>query len=188
MMNPNRRLAALLLKIAGVFCFILAVPTFQRCFPFLAPLQLLNTPPITVKMMALGFFVSTLVLIAFGFFLILRANSLAERLVPGDAPDDTQDQLSSRDAQSIAFAAVGVLVLAFTIPELFESLATAVFFHGRITISSLTASSWMRLIRMAVQLLFGFGLFFKARGLANFWHFLQVKTRPMKVMDSEPTH
>ena len=112
-MKANQ-LATLVLRLLGIYCLIVFVPTVSFFSVFFYAQN--------------GAFVSILaglfliLWLAVGISLIVRSVSWGEKLTPKDAGDEKITVTSFEQIQILAFAVAGVLIFAGELPQLFNSI------------------------------------------------------------------
>ncbi len=116
----KRDVAYVAVKIFGLYCLLQAIYKFS-----VGLAAVLARPSYRTNLMvadALGGLASSLipavVLFALALFLIVRADWIAEMLIPPSYPERVGATLTAFDLKAIAFSVVGLVVLVWAAPEL----------------------------------------------------------------------
>ena len=175
----SRDVASLALKLLGVYAIIQALPLLQylRYLVALVELPERNSTAMQLWIAALGIVPPLLVGVA-AIVLLTRSAELARLLVPEDRIV-ALGGMSSREVQTIAFSVAGAIVFILGVPGLSQVILRLAYwpeYYGR----TLSPEGGRRLLDAAltslgpvIQCVLGIVLFFRSRGLANFWHRLQ---------------
>jgi len=125
---------------------------------------------------------------AAGIILLMNSRSLACVLVKDDGDAKLTTSLRSEDMQAIGFSTVAVLVFLLALPRLAMFIGYAWFIASlRISQAPMAGhvmSMWQQGLSFVVQCGLAIVLFFRARGLANFWHRIQAG-KYVKVEEAE---
>lgn len=179
------QIASLSLKIVGIFSIIQAIPILKSLSEALEMRGLkIGDVPYDATYLLVGIFLSFSLLIIIGSFLIIFSQRLAKKIFRDSDDKPISSDVSAKDIQSIAFSVVGIVLMVITIPKLIQLGANLGTWKiaGVETKSSISISTWIYFIGIAVQFILGLLLFIGARGLSSFWYFLQ-KIRPLKNID-----
>jgi len=124
-------------------------------------------------------------------FLLTRSQWIAMLLFREDSKLNLGTALSSRDVQAVIFSAVGILVFLNTLPRLVQIIASPLLFardlRGFDMRNLLAPGGLIRLLGTLAKAGLGIMLFFRARGLANFWHSIQT-ARYEKIIEIPNNH
>jgi hypothetical protein len=167
-----RDLASLAYRLAGVYAFVQAL----RLLPSLltAPAwnyEADNGPTVNMPMLVLGYFIPITLLVALGFYLVVKSRVLAELTVGGS----TQPALpmSGREIHAILLSVLGVLLIGIaspSIPRVGQNFALLLGDYGRDGFlerrTALFKDSWLFLSGVVLQLALGVLLLFRARQLS----------------------
>jgi hypothetical protein len=110
-----------------------------------------------------------------GVLLLWNANRIARRVTPPSADAGPQDRINGREAQAIAFSALGIYFLVSALPRLLNDIvvvATNPTWRGAGFVEYLQT-----FISPIVQTVLGLVLFLRARGLALLWHRIRSTRR-----------
>jgi hypothetical protein len=181
-MKPNQ-LATLVLRLLGIYCLIVFVPVVSLMSSALFFARRSNDSYETAALvLAVLFFVFW---IGIGVSLIVCSVPWGKRIAPKDVDEGSITTVSFDQVQMLAFAVAGVLIFAEALPQLLNSLSS--FFTslnqvaGRSQYPPNTQFNWSMFLAVTGTLLkaaLGLGLFFGARGFANFWRFLRIAGTP----------
>ena len=174
----KREVASLALKILGIYAFIISVSVLQSMVLMIATYSAQYTDHPNrgpgLSSLATGSIISLLLLIFLGCFLITASEKLSRLIFPKDVAEERVLSLASKDAQTIAFSIVGVLLLARAVPRLFGVI---------VQISHLCQESpfsrsikWRAIessVVLVVQFALGLYLFLGSKGLSGLWHKMQ---------------
>lgn len=183
-MKANQ-LAALVLRLLGIYLLIEFVPVFSLSST-IVPYIMGNGMNISEILVLFGVLLFTLLQISIGILLIVKAAPLGERLTRQITNQENIVAVSFEQVQAIAFAVVGVLIFAGALPQLLNSIWTFLFYMSQ---SSETTrypgtqlSEWRTLfIAIGTILKAGLGLwmFFGAHGFSNFWRSMRSFGTPV---------
>jgi hypothetical protein len=186
----SREVASLALKLLGVYAIIHALPFLQYLGAIAALPRSERANVATAVWAYLAVLVPFLLVAAVAFILLTHSESIARMLVKEDreiAPGGP----SMRDVQTIAFSIVGVLVFILAIPGIYQSILS-LWYLGRGYYGGPSPERSQLYLKIAtsaagpvIQCTLGLVLFFRSRGLANFWHSLQ-SARYAKIDEGGP--
>jgi len=151
----KRGLAALAMKIMGVFYLVQAVPF---AFSVLFSREIMDNPRTFIP--AAGVF-------AAGLLLLLGGGIIGNYLVPQEDNDTVSSSLSVGDWQAVFFSAIGVSTVVRGIQSV-----SAYFTFPKFTMQL------QSLVSGIVMTAIGLALFLQARGLAVLWRFIQERGAP----------
>lgn len=114
----------------------------------------------------LQFSPSFILLFALGIVLWLAADQLAGAMISDFDTQEGATGFSIEDAYNVAFATLGLFVLATALPELISSVMK-IYIADQIRFSGIKQTSIIGVIQYTVQLLIGLGLFAGSRGLVR---------------------
>ncbi|MGA2179866.1 MAG: hypothetical protein ABSH15_09835 [Verrucomicrobiota bacterium] len=184
-MKPNQ-LATLVLRLMGIYCLIQFIPAISistSTAPIIFSQDSLSHSEVTAIVMAALFLAFQLVA---GILLIVKSVPWGGKLTPKDAGEANIAAVSFEQVQVFAFAVVGALIFAGALPQLLNSIYSFLFYLNQVTAqnpstSFATPHNWRALLTAIGTLLkaaLGLGLFFGARGFANFWRSLRTFGTP----------
>ncbi len=159
--------------ITFLVCRILAIYIFFRALQHLSYLPLFfqgSAEPIMKLLMVLTVLVPFLILAGLGAALWIFAGRFVQYLLPDSKENDEQVLLiDPKEIYTIAFAIIGVIIVAITIPQFFQFIPniTVLKSQAPFTDSSFKLQTTFSLIEKAVQFAIGFGLIFGRKGLAK---------------------
>ncbi len=177
-MKPNQ-LAALVLRLLGIYCLIQVIPTITAASSIVIVAQTIEhsenpilTTFLQASVPAFGWLVAAVVLLVF-------SNFLGEKLAKG-IHDEKITGITFEQMQVLAFAGVGVLLLAEGLSQLLSSIYSALLsanhFNQDQYPPGMQFIDWRRLLSAAgivLQTGLGAWMFFGAQGFANFWRSLR---------------
>ena len=183
-----RELCTVALRVLGVYFIVRGAVSVNNAIAFLFAVIVAlfeSTPDIdrsaSVSMMIL---ISSafpfVVLVAAGLLLLFRAHRITSAWPEGrDGTSSPVAGVTSREAQSIAFAVVGVFAIVTAVPGLCSAVGQVWYWTHSDSGFPEHRASWARsslltLIGHSAQLLVGVVLFFGARQLARWWHALRA--------------
>lgn len=187
-MKPNL-LATLVLRLMGIYCLIQSLPM----------LGMLGSLVIFAKAsggvsQSVALIVSILpgiIMLAVGVLLLIFSTRLGRMLVPEATSDSAAVAITFEQAQVLAFAVAGILILADSLPKLPHGLSTLISWamarkedrqfqgvYGQFGFFTLTSAAGT-----VLQAGLGLALFFRARGFANFWRSLRSFATPKPPQD-----
>jgi hypothetical protein len=186
----SREVASLALKLLGVYAIIEALPLLQY-LGALAAMPSSERASIVMRAWAyLAMFVPFALVAIAAFVLLTQSEGIARLLVKEDRTI-SPGGLSSRDVQTIAFSIVGALVFILAMPGVCQ-LIMNLWYLGPGYYGGPSPERSRQLFRIAtsaagpvIQCVLGIVLFFRSRGVANFWHGLQ-SARYVKIGEAEP--
>lgn len=187
----TRELASLALKLLGVYAVIEALPLLQYLQYVLAVIDQAGQRDSGVQPWTAVLGLGPLLLMAGTAFLLLtRSDGLARMLVPEDREMATGG-LSGQEIQTIAFSVAGAMVFILGLPALLQVILRLTILGPAYYGNRQSADSWFVSMVLAglgpfLQCVLGIVLFFRSRGVANFWHGLQ-SARYVKVGAGEST-
>lgn len=170
----KRELAAFILKLLGVFTIIQSLPWLAYISMMIGSLGRDSSSAWTYFCMSIPF----LMALAITFILLTRSHRLASALIKEDGPSGLTTSLSPQEIQALGFSVVAVLVFLLAIPRLtqfcltlWQVMSIVEFQNAKL---SLIKSAWQSGLSVVIQFALSILLFFRARGLANFWHRIQI--------------
>jgi hypothetical protein len=108
-------------------------------------------------------------------FLFAKADYIAGLLVKSDNDMPLPAQLTGPEFQAICFAAVGVLVFLLGIPRFLQLFTELWYMSSYPSDTRFISRQWQSGIVAVSQCGLAVLLFFRAKGLAAFWHRIQAK-------------
>jgi hypothetical protein len=158
--------------IAYLACRILAIYIFFRALQNLSFIPLFfqgSAEPVMRVLMVLTALVPFLILAALSAVLWIFAGRFVQYLLPRSEEVDEQVlMINTKEIYTIAFAVVGVVIVAITIPEFFQIIPniTVLKSQAPFTDPMFKLQTTFALIEKIVQFAIGFGLIFGRRGLS----------------------
>jgi hypothetical protein len=164
-MKPNQ-LAALVLRLIGIYCLVQSLNAISLLY---SVFMYNPAPPVGSRMMPdesriIVVTISLLLRLLIGYLLLTRADAWGKRLAPGDEVGPVASAISVDQIQALAFAVVGIMIVADTLPQL-SSLALSIGYFPQVY-------SWRNSLVGAGSLLkvgLGLWMFLGSRSFVNFW-------------------
>ncbi len=182
----KREFCIIILRLLGIYAIISAIPMVQHLsFLFSMDIHELKRP--------LWFYVGNLAPFFLYVFVILlllvRSNSLARMIVKDDGVTTFASSLSSKELQAISFSVMGIIIFLLGLPRLCNIVInlwhlSSQHFTNQEFDKSLVKGIWQTGIYVIINFGLASFLFFGSRGLANFWHRIQI-ARYVKINDVE---
>ncbi len=181
-MKANQ-LATLVLRLLGIYCLIVIIPFFNLfSTAMIFARNSTDNSGIIAVIMAILFLLFWL---GTGILLIVFSVPLGRRLTPEESGEDKISAVSFEQVQMLAFAVAGVLIFSEALPQLLNNLSSFLNSFMEYTEKgrypayaqhdwSLMLGSIGNFLKAAV----GLGLFFGARGFANFWRSMRNFATP----------
>ena len=189
-MKANQ-LVTLVLRLLGIYCLIQVIPAVtvaSSVVPVIFAQHNLDHSAIPMMLVAVLFLTFQ---IAVGVILITQSVPWGEKLAPGNPDEGIITAISFEQVQVLAFAAVGVLIFADALPQLFNSVYSIVYSMSQITGRNQYAGDtryiWQPILTAIGTILkaaLGLWMFFGARGFANFWRSLRTFGTPKAPEDN----
>lgn len=174
-----KEFAYLILKIIGIYCIIRGLLSLGSIF--LAARMLPGSELVEGEFIRLGSFIVTMVpfvlLMLFGFFL-LKYTKLVGHMMGLQETGESTEMVRIKEAQTVAFSIVGVILVATAIPKFFHIVGRAIYDeHWRVKMAGVTAKGfelWTpanvgTMIELTALTVLGLYLFFQAEGIARLW-------------------
>lgn len=189
----KREFTSVILKLLGIYTIIEALFLLQG----LGVLPLLSMIASGSDDIGRGAWLYVAMFVPFGLFVIVAilllacSGNIARFIIKDDGDVSLPGPLSGREFQAICFSVVGVLVFLLGIPRL-SQLFTYLYYlisqygSGQIVQGQLVTRALQVGISVAIQCGLAIILFFRAKGLVNFWHRIQI-TRYVKIEEAEPS-
>jgi hypothetical protein len=176
-MKANQ-LATLALRLIGIYILVEFVPVIPVSLMFAPFLQEnLNTYEIIMTAVVV---LSVTAQFIVGILLIVKSVPWGEKLMPQNSTEINVTSISFEQVQVLAFAAVGALIFAGALSQLFNSIYSAsialTHFNKEQYPAGTQIYDWRSLLTAFGVLLktaLGLWMFFGARGFANFWRSLR---------------
>ncbi len=184
----KRELAAFALKLLGIYAIIHSLPLLPYISLMLRMLRLGSDEIYRKLWMYLSMSVPFALMAAIAVVLLTCSRGLASVLVKEDGPAGLGTSLHPQEIQAVGFSVVAVLVFLLAMPKLvqfimsFWYIQSAAKFEG--ARPRLIINVWESGLSVAVQLTIAILLFFRSRGLTNFWRRIQV-AKYEKIEESE---
>ena len=166
------QLATLVLRLFGIYCLIEIIPCVSICVTEIniarSAIGVLGISAIIIEILPFAF------LLGVGISLIVYSVPWGQRLTK-DFAESTVTTLSFEQIQVLAFAVAGILILAGSLPQLFNSIYSLGHLVELEKYGGLKPGKsvvWQTLLSAAgifSKAGLGFWMFFGAHGFANFW-------------------
>jgi hypothetical protein len=177
-MNKHE-IACLALKIVAIYALVLLFSQIP------VTVWLLNSDQFEEASGASGSarYVSTLfplIILSVIVLLLLGLNrTIAWLLVDNDKYAPDEPAINRVPKQTIAFAIIGIYLIATTLPALI-SMLLSLLFAGQGFRAPTWETSWPELLSQVLTVGLGLTLFFRGGSVTHYWERLQVLSRPMK--------
>jgi len=164
---------SLALKILGVYTIIIAISTLRSSFSMI--FAYFNNPQYAPSMASIivGSLLPLLILLIVSYYLIKRSDKLSKTIFPNNQSEKVILTLSSVEIQSIAFSIIGVLVIVWALPKLFEIVTQLSYskIHQGDVFSVRTGQKLIEYsVDVVIRLALGIYLFIGSKGLSTIWH------------------
>ena len=187
-MMSKREFTAIILKLLGIYCLIQSLPLFGylglvvnfsrddriNLFYFVSVL-VLSTIPLLIMLLA-------------SYILLRYADKLAKILISEDGSMDITAALRPEELQAIGFSVAAVIIFLLAIPKLIYVIGSLCYFlmsdESQSMYAVILRGKWSTLLSVVIQMALAVILFFRARGLANFWKRIQI-ARYEKIQDDQ---
>jgi hypothetical protein len=176
----KREIAALALRLLGIYCLVQSLPYIQGLVWFFTA----ETPPSRGLGLLLQPLLPAALLMAAGVFLLLRADRVGQ-FVAGREPEQPVTRAwSTHQVQSIAFSAVGAYLLAVSLPDLcmfvVQAIAACIAVSGmpKAQVQAVMQQQGAHVIASLLRTALGLWLFLGAKGWSNLWHRLHPTMGP----------
>lgn len=175
--------AILALRLLAVYCFVRATALLALMGPvWMMEFRHSHSEALTPGAVALAF-LPTVIVLVLGILLLVFAVPWGERLAGEVAEAGPGGSISFEQLQVLAFAVVGVIVFAGSLPRLFNSIYSVVAVIRLNTAEGrgqrpFVRPDWLGAIGTLLQAILGLALFFQARGFARFWRSLRTFATP----------
>jgi hypothetical protein len=173
----KHELASFAVKLLGIYTIIESLPLLQ----VLGGLASSPSGRADVSMyreMFIGQLIPFVLRVLVGVLLFVYSRELAPRLMDEDKPLNVSSALTARDVQAVGFSIVGVLIFLRALPDLSQAVWSWLYTISQSSMQSwrgpVAHITWPRGVSAAIQLVLAIVLFLQARGLANFWHRIQI--------------
>ena len=157
-------IAHLAFRILAIFIFFRALQHISQIGFYLQG----NYDPIMGTQMFIVLLIPFLILAAFSALLWIYAERLAKHIFPGDEEVDEKAFMVNREGiYMIAFSIVGVVILAVSIPGIFQAISTFLMFNVYINQPMSNIQTMPLLVEKIAQFAIGFALIISRRGLSR---------------------
>ena len=174
-MKANQ-LAALVLRLLGIYCLIQVIPIIMALSSIIIIARTIEHSENPIFTTFVQASIPSLCWVALGVLLLVFSNFWGEKVAKGMG-DEKMTEITFEQVQVLAFAGVGVLLLAEGLSQLFGNvysvIALANQFHRDQHPEGMQYIDWRTLFSTLGNVLqagLGAWMFFGARGFANFWH------------------
>jgi hypothetical protein len=165
------QLATLFLRLMGVYVLIEAIPAVATSWAGIQ--SVLNSGD---NFPLFGIFVPLIARIIIGILLMAFSGLWGQKIASNDSDNEKMSSITFEQAQSLAFAVIGIFIFADGLPQLGNSISYLMMFLS-------SSSSWSGYSRTPfggtfqfgiaggpiLKVLLGLWLFFGAKGFAHFW-------------------
>lgn len=183
----QKQIAALSLKLLGIFSIIEAIPLlreFSQVFAWRGSKIEMESGPLHTDLLLIGIMISFGLLMIIGLCLIGFSGAIAKRMVDNKEIASAMTELTAKNIQSVAFSIIGLVLIVIAIPHLVQLIANLQALKSAKAESvkeSIAIGTWAYSIGLTVQFIIGIVLFLGGRGLSSLWFLIQ-RMRPMKDM------
>lgn len=197
----KREIAVLICKVLSLYAILMAMETLPQAFEAVAQIgSALTTPSPNTRIFSTGRFgpitpqtapwilisslfpFATQVMVALSLW--LGATTIAERMVV-EYPDDSRLDVHGVDVKGIAFASVGLLLLAQTLPTLMHALISGLW--NALFWTAPVISYGYSMLPVVFRALFGLCLVLQWRGIVSLIHAVKNMGKPpITVADDSP--
>jgi hypothetical protein len=186
----KREFASIILKLFGVYTILCGLPYLQSLGWILIS-SATDIHNISSQLVACaGMLVSFLMAVIIGIFLLNRSDYISKVIMKDDNQVPLPCPLSAAEFQAICFSAVGVFVFLDMAIPLFTRFITDMWYLSRqysaddpTRQAEVIKTMWQKGIVAVVTSGLAVILFFRAKGLADFWHRIQI-ARYVKIEDA----
>jgi hypothetical protein len=177
-MNKHE-IACLTLKIVGVYALVLLFGLIPMTVWVFSADHFEEIPGASGSARYVSVLLPLILLAAIVLLLFGLNRTFAWLLVDND--DNTSDKSSFNQIskQAIAFAIIGIYLIATTLPDLI-TLLLKLLFAGHMFRAPTWGASWPELMSQFLTIGLGLALFLGGGSVTSFWERLQVLSRPMK--------
>ncbi len=169
----KRELGAFVLKLLGVYAIIQSLPLLGFISSVLV-VPRYQSDNLFSRWMFIGISTPFILTAIAGIVLLRYSRSLAFFIVKEDDNVELSTTLSSEDIQAIGFSVAAVLVFLLAIPQLSQFITSLWYAATEGRESIFVRLALQAGLSAVVQFGLAIILFFRARGLANLWHRIQV--------------
>ena len=170
---------SLALKILGIYTIIVAISALR--FSLSMIFSYITNPQYFPSLVSIvvGSLLPLLLLLILSYYLIKRSDKLSKTIFPNSQSEKVILTLSSVEIQSIAFSIIGVLVIVWALPKLFEivtQLSYSKIHRGDVFSVRMGQKLIEYSVDVVIRLALGIYLFIGSKGLSTIWH----KIHPLK--------
>jgi hypothetical protein len=165
-----RTIASLGCKFLGIYALIQAIPLFGQIFQMYAFAK--DEPPFGL-VIVLSTSVPFILMVALAIVLFLYSNRIADIMIVIQKDEPTNNGISSRDLQSIAFSIVGLVLLLMSLPKVVQigwNVYSIKSLGDESNVSEIIRRTWSFALATGVQFVIGFILFLGSELLSSLWH------------------
>ncbi len=184
----KREFTAIILKLLGIYCLIQSLPLFGYLGMIV---NFSRDDRVNLFYSVLAFVIATipfLVMLLASYILLRYADKLAKILIKEDGGMDITADVRPEELQAIGFSIAAVIIFLMAIPNLIYVIGSLCYFLMSDEFQSIYAvilrGKWSTLLSVVIQMALAVILFFRARGLANFWKRIQI-ARYEKIQDDQ---
>jgi hypothetical protein len=169
----KKQIASLGCKFLGIYAIIQSIPLLGNVFQVFAFAKDDSSFGASLLISA---FLPFLLMAFFGFELLFFSNKFAKKMVPANDSVNSDNILSSKDLQVIAFSIVGLFMIVHAIPKIFQiawnvhALQSA---GDQRDTQELLRQNWSFTLATGIQFLIGLFLFIGSELLSSGWHFIR---------------
>ena len=164
---------SLALKILGIYAIIVAISTLR--FSLSMIFAYVTNPQYSPSLVSIiaGSLLPLLLLLILSYYLIKRSDKLGKTIFPNSQSEKVLVSLSSVEIQAIAFSIIGVLVIVWALPKLFEivtQLSYSKIHQGDVFSVRMGQKLIEYSVDVVIRLALGIYLFIGSKGLSTIWH------------------
>jgi len=174
----KRELTAMILKLLGVYVIVKSLAFLQPMAALVGGLGYQTDKAPNQMLMCAIMSIPFALTAGAGVILLACSRGLACVLVKDDGDAMLTTSVRAEEIQAIGFSIVAVLVFLSAVPRLAQFIGYAWFVaslrSSRAPMEVHIMSLWQNGLSFVIQCGLAIVLFFRARGLANLWHRIQV--------------
>ena len=164
---------SLALKILGIYTLIIAISSLRMTFYMIFAYFNNHQSAPSMASIIVGSLLPLLLLLLLSYYLIDRSDKLGKLVFPNSQSEKVVVSISTAEVQAIAFSIIGVLVIVWAIPKLFQVVIQISFLKLHLK-DVFSPGMSQKLIEYSIDVLsrlaLGIYLFFGSKGLVKIWH------------------
>jgi hypothetical protein len=165
-----RTIASLGCKFLGIYALIQAIPLFGQIFQMYAFAK--DEPAFGIAIV-LSTSIPFLLMVTTAIVLFLYSNRIAEKIIAAQKDGPTNNNISSRELQSIAFSIVGLVLLLMAFPKVVQigwNIYSIKSIGDERTVAEILRKTWSFALSTGVQFVIGAILFIGSELISSLWH------------------